>query len=136
MGKNIFTYDMHALNQKLVKCALYANKHNLYREIRKYPFKPRKGFRRIENLPYKLLIEEIINLAKIFPQLSNFILSIWYNSETNLREKVFEELTNLGYKVEPLQFDHEGVKWKKLKDQDILSQGNKTFFCSKWCTNR
>jgi len=128
MGINIFKYDMHALKIKLIKNALKSNKKNLVSELRKYPFKPKKGFRRIDNLPNSLLIEEIIVIAKDYPEISNLILKSWYESESNLRETVVEELEKLGYKVEPLQFDEQGINWKCLKESDLLVDNSTTYF--------
>jgi len=128
MGINIFSYGMHALNKKLVKNAVNIDKNKVIKELRRYPFKSKKGFRRIDNLPNNLLIEETINIAKNNPDLSNMLLKLWYDSETVLREKVVEELTKLGYKINPLLFDEDGINWCSLNENDLLFDEDKTYF--------
>jgi hypothetical protein len=131
MGINIFEYDMPELKNKLVKKALKIDKSTILKEIRKYPFKPKKGFRRIDTLPLNLITKEINGFAKDDPKLANIILKIWFESEKDLREKVSQELVSLGYLIQPLQFDSNGIKWKCLNETDLLKNGSTTYFAPK-----
>lgn len=121
MGINIFSqYEMPELHTKLVKSALQKDKQSIFKILHKYPYKPRKGFRKIDMLPQKFLIEAIIDYAKFSPELSNLILKLWFESEDILRERVKDELNNLGYEINQLNFDSNGVVWKKLNEKDLV----------------
>lgn len=131
MGINIFgTFSgMHKLLGSVALTSIRRDKPQIMKIARRIPLRKIKGgFRTIDNLPETILVQRLLDIGKFMPELSNLMLRLWYEEKAELRNTVSAALTNSGYELHPLDFDSEGVNWKKLRDDDLLNHNNSTYF--------